>query len=153
MKSTTLLSTLILMLGSFMLLPSCTNGSSDDNNTNNTPIQNQVQTGNWKITEFIDSGKDETNHFTGYIFTFAANGTLTATNGNNIQTGTWAVTDSNSQDDSPGSPDFVIQFNVTNDFSDLNEDWTIIAKTDTRIELKHVSGGKGGTDFLTIEKI
>ena len=151
MKSTTFLSTLILMLGSFMWLPSCTNGSNDDNN--NTPIQNQVQTGNWKITEFIDSGKDETSHFTGYTFTFAANGTLTATNSGNTHVGSWAVTDSNSQDDSPGSTYFVIQFNVTNDFSDLNEDWTIISRTDTRIELTHVSGGNGGTDFLTFEKI
>lgn len=150
MKTTTLFCAMILMLGSIMMLPSCTNGSNDD--SNNTPIQNQVQTGNWKITEFMDSGKEETSHFSGYTFTFAANGTLTATKSSNTHIGSWAVTDSNSQDDSPGSPDFVIQFDVTNDFSDLNKDWTIISRTDARIELTHVSGGNGGTDFLTFEK-
>ena len=132
-------------------LGSCTNG--DDNNNPSADLQTAVQTGDWKITSFIDSGKDETQHFASFTFTFDTNGTLKATGQGQSYTGTWQVTDSNSNDDSPGSPDLVIFFNLTNDFESLNEDWTILSQTSSRIELKHVSGGNGGTDLLTFEKI
>jgi hypothetical protein len=57
-------------------------------------------------------------------------------------------------DDSPGSDmDFNIFFNLTNNFEDLNEDWHIVSQSSTRIELIHVSGGNGGTDTLTFERI
>jgi hypothetical protein len=40
---------------------------------------------------------------------------------------------------------------LTNDFEDLNDDWDIISHSPTKIELKDVSGGNGGTDYLTFE--
>ncbi|MEZ4988540.1 MAG: hypothetical protein R2795_26535 [Saprospiraceae bacterium] len=42
---------------------------------------------------------------------------------------------------------------MSNRFEELNEDWEIISQSDTRIELVHVSGGNGGTDYLTFERI
>jgi len=69
-------------------------------------VKNNVQTGTWRITNFIDSGVDETNHFTGYNFTFGSNGTLTASNGSNTYSGTWSITDRN--DDSLNDLEFVI---------------------------------------------
>ena len=35
----------------------------------------------------------------------------------------------------------------------LSEDWEIIFLTNTKIELRHVSGGNGGADILTFEKV
>lgn len=142
---------LYLGLSAILFLLSCTNGDSSD--TTHTVIQNNVQSGGWKITSFVDSGKDETQHFNGYTFTFATNGTLTATNGPQTHTGTWNIADSNSGDDSPEDLDFNILFNLTNDFEDLNEDWQFISQSSSRIELIHISGGNGGTDYLTFEKI
>lgn len=146
-----LIPAILISLTSILTMTSCTN---DDPAVVSTPvIQNNVQSGNWRITSFIDSGKDETNHFTGYTFTFATNGALISTNGSTTYTGAWNVTDSNSNDDSPGDLDFNIQFALTNNFEDLNEDWQIISQSSSRIELIHVSGGNGGTDYLTFEKI
>jgi len=64
------------------------------------------------------------------------------------------VTNSDSNDDSPDDNDldFNINFNLTNNFEDLNDDWDIISQSDTKIELTDVSGGNGGTDFLTFER-
>jgi hypothetical protein len=39
-----------------------------------------------------------------------------------------------------------------NDFEDLNDDWDIISRSSTKIELIDISGGNGGTDYLTFEK-
>jgi hypothetical protein len=115
-------------------------------------VENNMEAGTWRITFFEDSGDDETSHFSGYDFTFGEDGTLTADNGMNSVQGSWSISDSNSNDDSPDDLDFNIFFNVSNDFEELNEDWDIVSNTNSKIELMHVSGGNGGTDYLTFEK-
>lgn len=143
----------LFIIGISLLIYSC---SSDDDNTNNSSTQNEIQSnvesGTWRITSFIDSGTDETNHFTGYNFTFNNSGVLNANNGTNNYDGTWSITDSNSNDDSQDDLDFNINFNLTNDFEDLNDDWDFISQTSSKIELIDISGGNGGTDYLTFEK-
>lgn len=134
--------------------------SNDDNNNNETSSVDQTaaiaSSGNWRITNFVDSGQDETNDFNGYTFSFNTNGTIVATNGTNTVNGTWSVTDSNSSsdDDDYEDDDFNIFFPVSEDnvFEDLNDDWDFISVSNTKIELIDVSGGNGGTDYLTFEK-
>jgi hypothetical protein len=152
MKNTLFFSSLLLCLAGIIALTSCSNSS--DPVLNNTPIgvQNTVQTGSWRITSFVDKGNDETSHFSGYTFNFGSNSVLTSTNGSSSFTGTWSITDNNSNDDNISDLHFNIQFNLTNDFKSLNEDWQMVSRTSTRIELTHVSGGNGGTAYLTFEK-
>jgi mannosyltransferase OCH1-like enzyme len=132
----------------------------DDDNTQQQETtaqqtQNTAQSGSWKITYFFDSDQNETNHFNGFTFTFNENGSLVGVNGSTTITGTWSVTDSNSSDDDGGSSDvdFNIFFASPPDFEELSDDWDIISVTNSKIELTDVSGGNGGTDFLTFEKI
>lgn len=135
--------------------------SSDDDNNLEQPdqqiinqIENNLINGSWRITKFIDSNEDETQHFTGFNFTFGTNGVLTAENGSNSYEGSWSITDSDNSDDDDSSDDldFNIEFNLSNDFEDLNDDWDIITQSSSKIELKDISGGNGGTDYLTFEK-
>jgi hypothetical protein len=133
---------------------------SDDDDTNNTanptPVINTVSQGTWRITFYEDSGVNETTNYSNYIFTFGANGVLTAVN-TNTYTGSWSVTTDNSTDDSPSNDlDFNILFTAPSPATfvdDLSDDWDIISYTSTKIELVDVSGGNGGTDYLTFEKI
>lgn len=131
---------------------SCENNSDDNSPADSAQVEQTVTTGNWRVTYFNDSGDDETYHFTDFDFFFDDNGTLTATRANTTYTGTWSVTGSNSSDDNPSHVHFNIFFNLTNAFEELNEDWRIVSRTDNRIELIHVSGGNGGTDYLTFER-
>ena len=140
----------ILYFVSIFIIVSCSN--DDSNNNVQSTIQNNVASGTWRITKFIDSGVDETNHFTGYNFTFNTNGVINANNGSNNYNGTWSITDSNSNDDSQNDLDFNINFVLTNDFEDLNDDWDFISQSAIKIELIYISGGNGGTDYLTFEK-
>ncbi|MDY2587371.1 hypothetical protein [Winogradskyella aquimaris] len=151
----------ILMLSITLMSSMCSSDDDDGTPNNNSQqiaeIENDVQSGTWIITNFVDSGQDETSDFNGYDFSFNADGTLVATNGTNTMTGTWSVTDDDSSDDDSSSSsdiDFNIFFPVpdTNDFEDLNDDWDIVTSTSTRIELIDISGGNGGTDLLTFEK-
>ena len=117
------------------------------------PVINSVNNGNWRVTLYDDSGTNETTNFTNYNFTFGPNNVLTASNTTNTYTGTWSVTSDNSGDDSPNNDlDFNIAFSSPSNFLDLTDDWNIISYTSTKIQLVHVSGGNGGTDYLTFEK-
>ena len=134
---------------------SCTD--EDDTVVNNsvdpTPVINIVNNGTWRITFYEDLSVDETSNFTGYNFSFGAGNELTATNGTNTYSGTWSVTSDNSLDDSPSNDlDFNIAFAAPANFADLTDDWNIISYTATKIQLIHVSGGGGGTDYITFEK-
>ena len=64
------------------------------------------------------------------------------------------MTNRDTNDDSPSNDlDFNILFTSPTNFSDeLSDDWDILSRTDTKVELVDVSGGNGGTDYLTFEK-
>lgn len=126
--------------------------SSDDADVtatiNSQEVITTVQSGSWRITNFVDSGVDETDDFNGYVFTFGSDGTLTAVNNAIVINGTWSVDD----DDSSSDIDLNIFFASPPDFAELTEDWDIVSRSNTQIQLTDVSGGNGGTDFLTFQK-
>ena len=140
----------------FGFLTACSDDDSSSTNGNPTEVVNTVKQGTWRVTSYMEDANDETNHFTGYNFTFGDNNEVTATNGTNTYTGTWSVTNSsNSSDDDDNNNsdiDFNIMFATPENFTDLNDDWDILERTDTKIRLRDISGGNGGTDLLTFEK-
>lgn len=130
-------------------LSSC-NKSKTQNN-----IQDAIQQGTWVVSSYIDNGNDETIDFTAFRFTFNQDGSLQVmdllSSSTNQFTGQWSITDSNSNDDSMDDLDFNVTFNVGNKLDDLTDDWDIVNQTE--IKLVDVSGGNGGTDYVTFTKI
>lgn len=146
-----------LVMTMLFMLTTSSMCSSDDNSSSsnvNNPIDviNIVNNGTWRITYYYDTDQEETSSFNGYNFTFGASNVLTASNGTNNYSGNWSVTDSNSNDDNPSDLHFNIAFSSPAQFEQLSDDWEIIEKSATIIKLKDVSGGNGGTDFLTFTK-
>lgn len=138
----------IVLFAITFALGSCTTSSRSSNNNTTTPAQviQTVQSGAWKISYFFDSGKNETNNYNNYLFTFQSNGTLTASNGSNTVNGTW----SSGNDDSQTKLD--ISLGNTNPWDDISDDWHVIAQSSTQIQLQDVSGGSGDIDYLTFTK-
>ncbi len=148
-----------LCLGTLLFLTTASTCSPDDNSSTSSqdpaPVINTVTQGNWRVTNFTEDDSDHTNYFTGYTFTFGPSNSVVATNGTNSYTGVWSVTDdhSSSDDDHPNSSlDFNLYFSSPNHFTELNEDWDILERTDNKVRLKHISGGDGSVDLLTFEK-
>jgi hypothetical protein len=108
---------------------------------------NIIQEGNWKVTLYNDSGTDETNYFADYIFTFNSDGSASAIKSSSTMSGSWSTGTDDSQEK------LILNFGSTSPFDKLNNDWHIIEKTTTKIRMEDVSGGNGGTDLLTLEKI
>lgn len=139
-----------LSITAFLMLIICSCKKDDD--TTPTPVtasgvSSTVSSGTWRVTNFNDSGNDETAHFTNYVFSFNNSGVITAVNGGNTVTGIWSTGTDNSK------VKFNIGFSAPDDFEELSEDWEVMERTDTKIRLRHISGGNGGTDLLTFEKI
>jgi hypothetical protein len=129
----------------FLLVLSC---SSEDNNviTDNSAEIKQItdiaKSGTWRITSYIDSGKNETN-------------VVTASNNSNTITGTWSViddSDSSKDDSSDDDIDFNISFTSPPDFEELSDDWDVVSTSTSKIDLADVSSSSGGTDTLIFEK-
>ena len=102
------------------------------------------RSGNWRITYSYDNG-DETSTYSGYTFTYNANGTVVALKNAISINGTW----SNYLDS--GTNKLLLSFDGLT-LDNIEEDWNILEFTTTSIVLKNVSGGNGGTDYLTFTK-
>ena len=133
----------ISILALLMIVASC---KKDDNSSSTSSINSTIQQGKWKVTSFIDSGDDETNHYSNYEFQFNSDGTVTAIKTGSTVNGTW----SNGNDDSQQK--LYLTFS-TAPFDELNDNWHIISQSASQIKLEDVSGGNGGTDYLTFDKI
>ncbi|MHA3788122.1 hypothetical protein ACX0HA_07925 [Flavobacterium hauense] len=148
----------INLLAACLILAGLTACSDDDNksgvNGNATAVANNLKSGTWRITNFTEEGNVETDNFEGFNFTFYENNILTATKGSDTYTGTWAVYDDDSNDDDGFDSDIDVEINFTApaEFTDLSDDWDVMARTGTEIKLIDVSGGDGGTDYLTFQK-
>lgn len=119
----------------------------EDTTPSGTPVTAEnLTTGDWRITYFWDSDHEETSHFTAHTFTFSTNGVISATNGQSTYTGTW----SRGTDDS--TPKLYISFASPDKFESLSSDWKILELTGQKIRLVDISGGNGGTDYLTFER-
>ena len=152
MKTKHIKTSILACLFILFTIVSCNTDDDSPNNIIQAEVQSNLQSGTWRVTRFIDSGTDETNHFTGYLFTFNSSGVVNANNGTNNYVGSWSITDSNSADDSQEDLDFNINFNLIIDFEDLNDDLDFISQSSTKIELIDISGGNGGADYLTLEQ-
>lgn len=106
-----------------------------------------INNGSWKVSKFEEDGKDETNHYNGYVFKFNTDGTVTVTKGTEVAKGSWVV-----QTTDDKRTWMKLNFNAA-PFNELNEDWMIKSGGANAIQLEHTSGGNGGTDYLNFDKI
>ncbi len=141
-------------------LTQCSSDSTDEEMQDPAVVAQAVTdlavSGTWVVSSYIDSGTDETDDYNRYTFTFNADGSLVADNGSSTVTGTWSVTVDDSSDDddydSMDDVDFNIFFAAPPIFEELTDDWDIVSRSSTRIELIDISGGDGSTDTLVFEK-
>jgi len=136
------------------IMSACEKETSTIDNFTASEIQNIMESGDWVIANFNDSGKDETRHFVGFKFSFMDKNVLIASSSQSAITGRWDIAQDSSDDSNSSGIDFNIYFDsASGEFEELIDDWDVISRSSTKIELIDVSGGNGGTDYLTFERM
>ncbi len=103
-----------------------------------------LQTGTWYVSYYYHN-EDETGDYQGYVFTFAAGGTVTAVKNGNTYNGVWNAY-------LEGSTQFLdIDFNSSN-LGDLDDDWRVLEFSEQTVRLRQ-DGGGNDPDRLHFSKI
>ncbi len=125
----------LILLALVITMASCSKSNDDNSGPSNTNNKVDQVSGDWKVTYYFDSGKDETHYFSGYSFVFGQDGTLTATGNNSTFTGTWWIGSSSSDDDNSSNK---LNIMITGNYAmdELQDDWLIVSLTDKEISLK-----------------
>ncbi|TCK67930.1 hypothetical protein DFQ05_1713 [Winogradskyella wandonensis] len=117
--------------------------SGGNGNDNLTTI---LSDGLWVVASYTEDTDDQTANYSGYQLNFDSGGTVSASNGTNTNNGTWSVFSSGNQ--------MALNFGTDIPFNEFNDDdWDVISVSDTQVVIQDVSGGGGGTDTLTLQKI
>ena len=128
-------------------ITSCSKDSTTTTQGTTIATSTLLTQGTWKVTYFKDGGTDGTANYSGYVFTFVSGGGVGVINGSIVYNGSWTTHNGDSQNK------LYLDFGVTTSpFAELKKDWHIVEKTSTRLRLEDVSGGAGGTSYLTFEK-
>jgi len=142
MKKIFALATVFIALG----LTSCKKDEPSTSTITTSNVTTTVSAGTWRVTYYWDTNRDETANFNGFNFTFGASNLVSASNSLLTINGTWSI----ANDDSKIK--LILAFTTNANFIEISDDWHVIERTDTKIRLQDVSGGNGGTDYLTFEK-
>jgi hypothetical protein len=96
--------------------------------------------GNWKITNNMEDDKDETARYNGYVFTFYANGIVTAEKDGVILQGSWETEGEDS------TLELELDFPDDSPLDELDEEWDVWEFDGSIIRLKDDG------DYLTFER-
>jgi hypothetical protein len=117
-----------------------------DGGSGNDDLETILIDGLWIVASYDEDGNDQTANYTGYELDFNMDGSVSASNGTNTNNGTWNVFSSGNQ--------MALDFGTAMPFEEFNDDdWDVISVSDTEVTIQDVSGGGGGTDTLTLQKI
>ena len=103
-------------------------------------VQTSPTTGNYNVALYVNDGDTSTARFTGYVFTFSADGRLTAKLGKATFTGKWEVKGKGTQ--------LKLDIDGTPALHEINKDWNEVKLTPTIINLNHDEHGRPNRDVL-----
>ncbi len=96
--------TIFLIPALALLFASCSKSdTTSDPVADLTTKANMVVQSNWSVTQYTDSGKDETIDFADYKFKFNTDGTLVAVSSTATFNGTWTLAQGNTTPDDSGN--------------------------------------------------
>src|SRR4051812_34165291 len=109
---------------------------STTTNTTDSPSANGV-IGNWIVSSFTQKTEDKTSQVKGFTFTFSEGGKLTATQGADVESGTWTFSPSTIgyYGGTPTKASMSINFATAKSVKSLNRSWNIVSNDASKLSL------------------
>lgn len=103
--------------------------------TDQTAALTKPAPGNYTVKLYVENGDTSTVEFTGYVFTFKANGTLLATADSVTYKGKWESKNNGTQ--------LKLDIEGTDALKDVDKGWDVVKITNVQISLKDNQGQFG----------
>jgi hypothetical protein len=96
-----------------------------------TNLKSSITTGTWSVKVFRQKLEDKTSVYSGYAFTFAADGTVSASNNGKIVKGSWSNSEAGTSyyGAPPASATFTITMEGSGNFTKINKNWDVNVKS------------------------
>jgi len=103
---------LLLIPALAIIIASCSNSDTTSDPVDDlTTKTNMVVQSEWSITQYTDSGNDETSDYSGYRFKFNTDGTFVSVSSGETYSGTWMLAQPNTNPDDSGDDSSDDKFN------------------------------------------
>jgi hypothetical protein len=128
---------LLPVLSALILFVSCSKTESTDTASDLTSSNKMVSTGDWTVTQYLDSGKDETSDYSGFRFQFNQDGTFIAISTAVSFSGTWSLSQGSSSGSSPDDDSNRLNITITGSklMDDVSKKWLVVKITENEIWL------------------
>lgn len=129
---------LLPLLSALLLFVSCSKSDTADSSAVDIATGTQkVSTGDWAVTQYTDSGKDETADYSGYRFQFNTDGTFFVTTSAGNYSGTWILSTGSSSGSSSDDSYNRLKITITGNkqMDDVSKNWLVVKISDNEIWL------------------
>jgi hypothetical protein len=118
---------------------SCTKSYHNNNNATATATSDSVTSalisGKWVISSFTQQTEDKTSKFSGIVFTFSSDGSVSAEDKGQVTSGTWHFTPAVTYYGSTSKNALLINLGVNNPFDLVDKTWNLVSNSETIIKL------------------
>jgi uncharacterized lipoprotein NlpE involved in copper resistance len=96
-----------------------------------TNLKSSITTGSWSVKVYREKLEDKTSIYSGYVFTFAADGSVSASNNGKVVKGSWANSEAGTSyyGAPPAAATFTITMDGSGSFSKINKSWDVNVKS------------------------
>jgi hypothetical protein len=135
----------LVSLSVLIVISSCGNNGKGERIEAKQALEAAIEKGAWRVAYFYD-GQDQTEVFSEAKFQFLNNGGIIARwNNKKAINGIWTAIDARN-----GKLRFNLLFDKQRPFQDLDEEWVVVERTESRIILEDAGEAD---DRLTFEKV
>jgi hypothetical protein len=103
----------------------------DPTTTTVTNLKSSITTGTWTVKVFRQKLEDKSSVYSGYVFAFAADGSVSASNNGKIVKGSWANSEAGTSyyGAPPAAATFTITMEGSGNFTKINKSWDVNVKS------------------------
>jgi hypothetical protein len=126
----------LTVVAAFGIVSCSKNVANNGASTATDTLTRFITSGTWTISSLLQKTEDNTSQFAGYVFTFSADGTLTASQNGKQTKGSWHYTPAVTYYGSSSKDAINLSMGTDNPFRRLTKTWNLKSKSANLVEME-----------------